>query len=43
MGIKILCMSDEEFAAKKNEMFMGIPGVKFDAAPKAEETEETEE
>jgi hypothetical protein len=43
MGIKILCMSDEEFAAKKNEMFMGIPGVKFDAAPKAEKTEETEE
>ena len=43
MGIKILCMSDEEFAAKKNEMFMGIPAVKFDAAPEAEKTEETEE
>ena len=28
-GIKILCMSDEEYAAAdKNTLFMGIPGVK---------------
>lgn len=39
MGIKILCMSDEEFAAKKDEMFMGVPAVKA-AAPEAEKTEE---
>ena len=24
-GIKILCMSDEEFAEKKETLFMGIP------------------
>lgn len=43
MGIKILCMSDEEFAAKKNEMFMGIPAVKFAPAPEAEKTEDSAE
>lgn len=25
MGIKILCMSDEEFAANKDTLFMGVP------------------
>ena len=25
MGIKILCMSDEEFAATKDTLFMGVP------------------
>lgn len=24
-GIKILCMSDEEFAEKKETLFMGVP------------------
>ena len=24
-GIKILCMSDEEFAANKDTLFMGVP------------------
>ncbi len=44
MGIKILCMSDEEFAAKKDEMFMGIPNCKtVAAAPEAEKTEESAE
>ena len=42
MGIKILCMSDEEFAAKKNEMFMGIPSGKT-VAPAAAPAEKTEE
>jgi hypothetical protein len=27
-GIKILCMSDEEFAEKKETLFMGIPSGK---------------
>lgn len=25
MGIKILCMSDEEFEANKDTLFMGVP------------------
>lgn len=25
LGIKILCMSDEEFAATKDTLFMGVP------------------
>ncbi len=45
MGVKILCMSDEEFAAKKDEMFMGVPCGKTvaPAAPEAEKTEESAE
>ena len=27
-GIKILCMSDEEFAEKKETLFMGVPSGK---------------
>ena len=28
LGIKILCMTDEEFAEKKETLFMGIPSGK---------------
>ena len=28
LGIKILCMSDEEFAEKKETLFMGVPSGK---------------